>query len=156
MDTLLIILTAVNAIFKEQYDLPEDVKDKYFIGDVILRIAEVLMEDGSPTTEMRNKSIEIGELTEANCQDGHVTLRAGDQLDQRNAESLRRIAYRVKEDCRDNSPVADVGSVFAFDVCQACPAFIEAVHKIHTTGLTPDVVIERAKAYWLTTFGWWA
>lgn len=159
MDAILIIAAAVKCILGEQYELPEDEDDKYFLGNIIIRFSEVLLQDGPPTIESINKSIEIGELTPDKCRNGYISLRSYDQSRRRTAESLRFIANRLHINDPDEDEIpkpSDFGRWFAFDVCQACPAFIEAIHKVHTSGFTSDTILERAKAYWIATYGFWA
>lgn len=156
-DPKILIATAVKVILGEQYVTPVG-HDKYFLGDIIIRMSEVLRRDGPPTIEMRNMSIEIGELTRADCQDGHITLTSHDQLGRRDADSLSFIAYNMHTGPDDDRilTASEYGRSFDFAVCQACPAFIDAIHKVHTAGFTADTVLERAKAYWIVTFGFWA
>jgi hypothetical protein len=158
MDPKTVIETAVKVILGEQYEPPQCNDDKYFLGDTILRMSEVLGQYGLPTNEMRNMSIEIGELTPEDCRAAHITLRSHDQGGRRNADSLRSITYSLYINDHDDADFlkpSEFGRTFAYDVCQACSAFIEAICKTHVAGFTADVINERAKAYWLETFGFW-
>lgn len=155
MNTTTIIEHAVKIILDARdIQIPDSRDDRYFLGDTILRISEVLSRDGAPTIEMRNMSIEIGELTPADCQAGHITLRSHDQMGRRDADSLSSFAYYLQN--ADPSKLVEFGQTFAFDVCQACPAFVAAVHEVHSAGFTADAVHERAKAYWIAAYGFWA
>jgi hypothetical protein len=58
--------------------------------------------------------------------------------------------------CKRYPEPSKFGQTFAFEVCQLCPAFIAAVHKVHIAAFTADAVLERAKAYWIEVFGFWA
>lgn len=154
-DPKTLIATAVKVILGEQYVTPVG-QDRYFLGDIIIKMSEVLSRDGPPTIEMRNMSIEIGELTRADCQAGHITLTSHDQFGRRDADSLSFIAYNMRNTDAGCPKASEYGHRFDFAVCQACPAFIDAIHKAHTVGFTADTVLERAKAYWIATYGHWA
>ena len=155
MDATTIIEHTVKFILDARdFQIPASRDDRYFLGDTILRIAEVLSRDGAPTIEMRNMSIVIGQFTPEDCQDAHVTLRSHDQLGRRDAEALSSFAYYLQN--ADPEKLNKFKQTFAFDVCQACPAFVTALHEVHTAGFTSDAVRERAKAYWIAAFGFWA
>ena len=157
MNPTTVIETAVKVILGEQYERAQCLDDRYFIGDTILRISEVLGQYDRPTIEMLNMSIEIGELTPEDCHAGHITLISPEQ-GRRDADSLRSITDRlfitVPDDAEHPKP-SEFGRIYDFDVCQACPAFITAICTVHDAGFTADAVHERAKAYWLATFGFW-
>lgn len=155
MNTTTVIETAVKVILGEQHELARCNDDRYFIGDTILRMSDVLGQYGLPTNEMRNMSIEIGELTPEDCRAAHITLRSHDQGGRRDADSLRSITYSLYINDPDNAEHPEFGRTYDFDVCQACPAFITAICTVHDAGFTADSVHERAKAYWLATFGFW-
>lgn len=153
MDATTIIEKAAEFILARDIQIPDSQDDRYFLGDVILRLAEVLSRYGAPTIEMRNVSIEIGGLTRADCQGAHITLRTDDQTGRRTAGSFRDLTYKLTI-AEDPKP-SRYGKTYAFDVCQAFPAFITALHEVHTAGFTANAVEERAKAYWLAAFGFW-
>jgi hypothetical protein len=158
MNPTTVIETAVKVILDEQYERAPCIDDRYFIGDTILKISEVLGLYGRPTIEMRNMSIEIGELTPEDCYAGHITLRSHDQGGRRDADSLSSITNHLHLTIPDNAEhpkPSEFGRTYDFDVCQACPAFITAICTVHDAGFTADSVHERAKAYWLATFGFW-
>ena len=161
MNPTTVIETAVKVILGEQNDilLPRCNDDRYFIGDTIIRISEVLRRYGRLTIEMRNMSIEIGKLTRDDCQDGPITLSSHDQFGRRDADSLLFITDRLYINDPDDAECpkpSEFGRFFDYDVCQACPAFITAICKTHDAGFTADAVHERAKAYWIATFGFWS
>lgn len=161
-----IISIAVAFIFGEHVEsLPvsdEAREDKYFIGDTILKIAETLQRDGAPTSEMLDMSIKIGDLEPDDCSEGHITIRSLSQNGNRDATPLTSISYdlcmRDRED-DDNAYPSDFhtefGRSFDFELCQACPTFMTALHNVHAAGFTPETITERAKAYWLATYGFW-
>lgn len=161
-DPKTLIATAVKIIRGEQYDAPSE-QDKYFLGDIIINMSNVLRRNGPPTIKVRNMSIEIGELTQDDCQNGHNTFTSHDQNGRRDAFSLNLIAWHVYRTDVDVDggfafidDASEYGRSFDFAVCQAFPAFINAIHDVHTDGFTADTVREQAKTYWLTTFGFWA
>jgi hypothetical protein len=157
MNPTTVIETAVKVILGEQYERAPCIDDQYFIGTTILEISGLLRRYGRPTIEMLNMSIEIGKLTPEDCHASHITLISPEQ-GRRDADPLRFIAddlYITDPDNAEHPKPSEFGRTYDFDVCQACPAFITAICTVHDAGFTADSVHERAKAYWLATFGFW-
>lgn len=142
MDATHIIVAAVKVILGEQYEHARCLDDRYFIGDTILKISELLRRYGRPTIEMLNMSIEIGELTPEDCHASHIALISCDQ-GRRDADPLRFIAddlYITDPDDTEHPKPSKFGRTYDFDVCQACPAFITAICTVHDAGFTADAV----------------
>lgn len=154
MSTQTIIDAAVEFILGKDIMPIARSDDRHFLRDIIIRISETLERGGYPSNDILNLSIAIGELTREDCQDGVVTLYSSDRPERRDAYSLLQITYHVYSSAfhasaNELEPVDldEFAHKFNFDVCQACPIFISAVHKVHRAGFTPERVFERAKDY---------
>ena len=149
MSTQIIIDAAVKFILDGDIMPLENSDDRHFLQDIIIRISETLGRGGSPTNDMLNLSITIGELTREDCRHWEYALYSGAR---RNAYSLLQITYYVYVSVLhpnelESLELNEFARMFDFDVCQACPVFISAIHKVHRAGFTQERVFERAKDY---------
>jgi hypothetical protein len=126
-----------------------------FIIRVMVTISILIRKFGCPSKEVLAIAENIGKLTAEDCQIAKTNFETfGSFAKPFSAKPLLMLVEALQpSDNKTQISVEEIGKTYAFEVCQALPAFINAICEVYHMGLTPDEIKERAADFDLMVFG---